>query len=357
MHGLFPSTSLLSTALILSLAGPAGAQTPTHISPVAAVSGLGNSNNNIPFSWTPTAYQQVHSASSFANSTPTLVTRMRLRMGAGFANRPSATIDVELYMASSPNDSNAATGNFANNVTGTEVNVLTRKMVTLPNVPDNSWAVPPFPFDAPFPYLAGHVSWRAIVWGNSNGNAIFTYPLDAWWNLGASALSGAGCRSANGTNTATHTATIWSPGSTPFVFTGNSYVVAGGLPAILTIGTSATSWGGIPLPFDMTPLGAPGCFIRNSIFTTFGGVTQANASGSAVINVPLPADPSLEGAVFHSQFLFIESGANALGVFASGGLTNTIGRDHGMTRIYAAGNPMATGGTVGRMFGMAIGLN
>jgi hypothetical protein len=46
-----------------------------------------------------------------------------------------------------------------------------------------------------------------------------------------------------------------------------------------------------------------------------------------------------------------------MGVFATGGLTNTIGRDHGMTRIYAAGNPMATGGTVGRMFGMAIGLN
>jgi hypothetical protein len=276
-------------------------------------------------------------------------------MGAGFTNQPGAMIDVELYMATSPNDSNTASGVFANNVSGTEVNVFTRKMVTLPTVPNNNWAVP-FPFDTPFPFVTGHLSWRAVVWGNSMGNMIFTYPLDAWWNLGLSTSNGTGCRSANGTGVASHTATIWSPGVVS-VFTGNSFVIAGGLPAILTIGTSASNWSGIPLPFDLTGLGAPGCFLRNNIVGTFTGVTQANANGSAVVNVPIPNDPTLSGAQFYSQFLFVEPGANALGVFASNGLTNTIGTDHGMTRIYAAGNPQATGGTVGRMFGMAIGLN
>jgi hypothetical protein len=344
------------TLSCLLVAALTPAQTPTHISPVAAASGTGNSNNAIPFSWTPTAYQQVHSANSFHNTSPTLVSRMRLRMAT--PNRTGQTIDVELFMSASPNDAASASSTFANNVTGTEVNVFTRKMVLLPTVPDNSWAVAPFPFDNPFPFIATHLSWRAIVWGNSNNNQIFSYPLDAWQNASASAATpiGTGCRAANGSAAATQSVTGLGLGTTA-AYGGSSFVAAGGVPALLAIGTSATTFQGIPLPFDLTPAGAPGCSIYNNWLAVFATVTSPGPTGPATVNVPIPNDQALANTTHYSQFLFVSPAANALGVFTSTGSANRIGGPIGITRIYASGNPGATGGTVGVQYGMAIGLN
>jgi hypothetical protein len=343
---------------VILLAAVAFAQTPTHISPVPAASTLGNSNNSIPFSWTPTAYQQVHSQNSFSNGSPTLVTRMRLRMASGFLNVAGATVDLELFMAASPNDAANASATFASNITGTEVNVFTRKMVLLPTVPDNSWAVAPFPFDNPFPFIATHLSWRAIVWGNSRNNQLFSYPLDAWTGSipSSSVAVGNGCRANNGTAAATHTASGLGLGLTA-QYLGSSFVAAGGLPALLAIGTSNTSFQGIPLPFDLTPAGAPGCSIYNNWIAVFATATSPGANGSATVNVPIPNDPTLAGTTHYSQFVFVSPGANTLGVFTTNGAANTLGGPVGLTRIYASGNPGATSGTVGRQYGMAIGLN
>ena len=169
--------ALLSTAVsLLPVALPSALpQDPTHITPQAAAVKLGGTNNNAPFSIVPTHYQQVHDLGSFSSQVPTAFTRMRLRMAQSFANRPGATIDVELHMAQSPNASAAMSTTFANNIAaGTDVNVFTRKMVNLPQVPDNAWTIA-FPYDRPYVFTAtAHVSWRAIVWGNSNNNASFT---------------------------------------------------------------------------------------------------------------------------------------------------------------------------------------
>jgi hypothetical protein len=351
-----------ASAVLLVLAAAPAAQIPTHISPAAAAAGLGGSNNNAPFSIIPTHYQQVHDRTAFSNPTPALFNLLRFRMATGFVNRPGFMIDVELHIANSPNDSGSASQTFANNISpGTEVNVFTRKQVNLPTVPDNSWSIAPFPFDQPFAFIAStHLSWRAVVWGNSNNNTSFTYPLDAWsGSAGTSANNGpaTGCRSANGSANATHVATIGAPGANS-AFSASSFVPAGGLPAVLAIGASATAWGGIPLPFDMTPIGAPSCFLRNDILLTFGGITQANSTGSVSISVPVPSDPSLAGATFRSQYLFIELAANPLGVFTSNGLTNVLGRSHGVTRLYNRGDPRGTMSTIfGPGFGLATGFN
>ena len=347
-----------TTLSVLLASSFALAQTPTHISPVPAAATLGNSNNNIPFSWSPTAYQQVHSQNSFSNKSPTLVTRMRLRMAQGFVNRAGATVDLELFMAASPNDAAAASSTFASNVTGIEVNVFTRKMVLLPTLPDNSWAVAPFPFDNPYPFIATHLSWRAIVYGNSNGNATFTYPLDAWATSFASVSTpiGNGCRAANGTAAASHSVTGLGLGLTA-QYSGNSFIAAGGVPAILAIGTSTTSFQGLPLPFDMTPAGAPGCSLYTNWLAVFVAVTNPGANGTATVNVPIPNDQALSGTVHYSQFIFVSPPANTLGVFTTNAAANTIGGPVGLTRIYAVGNTGATGGTLGVQFGMAIGLN
>lgn len=348
---------------LLVLAGTALAQVPpTHISPKSATSGLGNSNNNIPFSWTPTGYQQVHSLASFSSTSPVPFTKMSLRMGSGFTNRPGFQIDVELAVANSTNDSNAASAVFnLNEVPGSRVAVFTRKGLNLVAVPNNDWVVT-FPFDNFFIYTGQtHLSWSAAVYGNTNGNALFTYPLDAWWKIGQSSRTGsfAGCSSAaGGTRAASHSVSTVNlrPGGVAN-FTGNSYVPAGGLPALMAIGGSSTNYGGLPLPYDMSGIGATGCSVTNDILLTLAGVTNANANGDVVIPLAVPANPALSGVTFYSQFYFLQSGANPLGLFTSNGQTNRVGTDPLVTRIYAIGNPSATSGTLDTGYGMAVGFN
>jgi hypothetical protein len=346
-------TGLLISAL-------ASAQTPTHITPAAAASGLGNSNNVFPFSQASMGYQQVHSQNSFNNNAPALINQLRLRMASGFTNRTGYSIDVELFMAQSPNDAASANATFANNVVpATEVNVLTRKMVSLPTVPDNSWAVAPFPFDTMFTFTGNaHISWRANVYGNSNNNMSFSYPLDAFSSAGTSTVVGTGCRSATGTAITTHTVSTTGlvTGNTAN-FVGNSFVAAGGLPAILALGLSNTSFGSVPLPFDLTPLGGTGCSLYNDWIVVLVGATVAGANGAATIPVPIPNDPTLVNSTHYSQYAFVEPTANPLGAFTTPGRSNRISAPINVTRIYASGMPGGAMGTLGLQFGLSIGLN
>ena len=116
-----------------------GPTSGTEILPASLSAAFGNSNNNIPFSWSPCSYMQVHSLSSFSSSAVALFQSMTLRMGQGFANQTSRNVDLELFLAESPNDATTSAGTFASNVVaGTEINVIPRQTVSLPQVPDNS---------------------------------------------------------------------------------------------------------------------------------------------------------------------------------------------------------------------------
>ena len=166
-----------------------------------------------------------------------------------------------------------------------------------------------------------------------------------------------GCRAANGTAAATHTAVLGMLGGNA-AFTGNSFVVAGGLPAVLTLGSSTTTWSGLPLPFDLSTLGAPGCSVRNDVAFTLPGTTQAGSAGSVVLNVGIPQDPGLAGALFHTQIFFLDATANALGLFATNGASHRLAGPPGVSRMYDRGNPMGTSATVtGIHFGLAIGFD
>jgi hypothetical protein len=342
-----------------ALCGALCAQLPVTISPVDAGSKLGNSNNNYPFSQAAVAYQQVHSGFSFTTPGPLNVNQLRLRMGAGFTNRPGYPIDIEIFMAHSPNDAASASGTFANNVVaGSEVNVLTRKNVSLPTVPDNSWAIAPFFFDAPFAWNGGHLSWRVVIRGNGNGNQNFSYPIDAFWGIGQSSRIGTtpGCQSALGTRPPIHFTTIFEPGNTA-TFTGYSYVTSGGLPSVLTLGTSDSNWLGLTLPFDLGVIGAPLCFVTNDILATRNNTTQAGTNGAVTDSFAIPDDPTLAGATFFSQHMFLQVGANQLGLFTTDGRRNIVGKPVDVSRIFALGNPNATGGFLDPQFGLAIGFN
>jgi hypothetical protein len=67
-----------------------------------------------------------------------------------------------------------------------------------------------------------------------------------------------------------------------------------GAPATLIMGASKTAWGAMPLPLD---LGA-GCLLHVSVDAVF---SVPITFGKATFEVPIPNDPSLQGASAYFQ--------------------------------------------------------
>jgi hypothetical protein len=338
--------SLLPLALPLSLAAQ------TYYSPAAAASAQGNVNNTLPFAQTAAHYQQVHSASSFNVPAVGILTRMRWRAKA---TTTAGTADLELFLARSPNAAENASTTFANNeMAGTLVNVFTRKMVNMPSVGPGLWGAPDLTFDTPFIGLANqHLSWRVVIYSNTST----PYTLDCFsdWRFGVPTAYN-GCQHPQGTQTAKHNSTFRSPGNV-WDLNGYSYLPNTVIPGALMIGNSNSMWGNISLPFDMTPIGAPGCVVVNNPAIVIGGMTISNPTGFMGVPVNTPRDPSMVNQTIYTQFAFIEPGANPLGVFTSQGRVNTpIPSSIEVTRIYSTSST-ATSGTLGPDFALPIGIN
>jgi hypothetical protein len=90
------------------------------------------------------------------------------------------------------------------------------------------------------------------------------------------------------------------------------------------LGLSTTSTGGgLGLPFDLAPLGAPGCLLEVDPVEVQG--LLADAQGIATAYLPIPGDRSLLGLSLHSQALVVDAGANVLGLTLSNRGTLRIG--------------------------------
>jgi hypothetical protein len=106
----------------------------------------------------------------------------------------------------------------------------------------------------------------------------------------------------------------------PFDLALSGLPPAGGA-CVLTLGVSQSVFGGVPLPISLAPLGAPGCALWSS--AEFA-VPAQNTGGSAILPLPIPANPLLVGQAFYAQGLAVDA-ANPLGLIASGSLQITIG--------------------------------
>ncbi|MHC5064072.1 MAG: Kelch repeat-containing protein [Planctomycetota bacterium] len=98
-------------------------------------------------------------------------------------------------------------------------------------------------------------------------------------------------------------------------------------PATLAIGVlgfSKDHWGALPLPIALDPLGAPGC----SLLVSFNRSSESlpiNAAGTADLVVAIPSSSALVGLEIYLQGFVVDSGANPLGVSASGAIEARIG--------------------------------
>ncbi len=77
-----------------------------------------------------------------------------------------------------------------------------------------------------------------------------------------------------------------------------------------------------PLPFDATPIGAPGCYLRVS---TEAVLFLQGVNNTAIWNFVIPNDAVFLGQLFYSQALVIDPAANALGSVASDATGMMIG--------------------------------
>jgi hypothetical protein len=93
----------------------------------------------------------------------------------------------------------------------------------------------------------------------------------------------------------------------------------GGSVAILLVGTRDDLFGSIPLPFDLLPIGMPGCKLYTNIVIILSGLTSGSqpGEGRASVPFPVPNDPSLRGGRILSQWLVLDLSANAAGFAAS----------------------------------------
>lgn len=76
---------------------------------------------------------------------------------------------------------------------------------------------------------------------------------------------------------------------------------------------------GVPLPFDLAAVGAPGCALRVDPETVVARI--ATASGAAQVGVPIPTLPALAGLQGHGQWFLADPSTGPLGLAAMPGVT------------------------------------
>lgn len=346
-----PRSTALTLLAAVVLSPLAEGQSPTSHSPRRAASGHSDSSNRYPFGEPALEYQQVHSGWSFSNRA------LRTIIGVRFTpsnTGQAARVELEMWMARSPHAADGTSPVFAaNEVAGTRVRVVDRRFVTLPAT-TSGWDLH-IPFDRPFTWDGGHLSWRVRMHGNDQGNSTLAYSLAADGSSSRSTQIGSfgGCASPQGDRAAQHYGQFHPAGITSSVY-ANSRVANTVLPGVMTFGLSSTVLNGVALPLDLTPLGAGGCQITNDVQAAVPFTTVSDTYGSARVDLVLPDQPGLIGQQVFTQAVFVEPAANALGVFLSPGAAHVLPGRNGVARIF--GGQGQTSGSVGSLFGLVLGL-
>ncbi|MBL8901510.1 MAG: hypothetical protein JNM84_28035, partial [Planctomycetes bacterium] len=171
-----------------------------------------------------------------------------------------------------------------------------------------------------------------------NGNQPFSYRMDLpSWVAGRSSF-GAGC--------------MQSDGRIPQVSTTGGFVAGSwtvsltrGLPNSvysLHVGAGTANWQGLPLPFPLDAIGAPGCSLLVEWPVVISRPT--GFAGNDTVTAQIPNDLVFYGLSFHAQAVIFDLFANNLGVVTSNGASTTFGAYPQVVMVEAPGNANATAG-------------
>lgn len=103
-------------------------------------------------------------------------------------------------------------------------------------------------------------------------------------------------------------------------------------PALAYFGSSSTSWGGVPLPLELTFMALPGCKIYTDLLVA--ALTNTNVAGIATLSFAVPGNSSLLGASAYNQWAIADTRVNpAVGFAMSDGVKITLGSQLGKETI------------------------
>lgn len=94
---------------------------------------------------------------------------------------------------------------------------------------------------------------------------------------------------------------------------------------ILAMGFQNVVFGGLLLPLDGTPFGAPGCFLRTDSVSTRFAIAGGSGAGQGQVTVPLPIPANVVGLTLYRQWIELQvTPTNALGIVVSNARQLTV---------------------------------
>jgi hypothetical protein len=303
------------------------------------------SDNAIPFWPPPTKYQQVFSASEFPSAYAMAGLGLRRNNGAT-VEVDGALVSIEIKLGYTTRGPGTLSPVFADNFdSGAPVTVLPLGLVEFPPHPAAA-ATDPAVFDVVIPFkttfaYAPAPNKNVLIQITQSGSSMpgYTYVMDAGGSSTTARLFGSPDTATTGTLEGfnyglvmnlyelTHTAKpLLASKESPQI--GNDFPVtlAQARPlatAVLLLGTSNTSWSGLPLPLGLGAYGAPGCELLTSVNLT--SIKSVKADGTAKSTYTIPLSLGLLGVHFYNQWVVLDPGANAWGFAFSNAGAGVIG--------------------------------
>lgn len=98
------------------------------------------------------------------------------------------------------------------------------------------------------------------------------------------------------------------------------------LAAVLGLGYSNTSWGGVPLPFGLAAFGMPGCtwHVAGDVTLTLPTVGQNGTRHHATHTITVPQQSALLGLDAYAQWLVLEAGVTGLAGSTTRAIRTTV---------------------------------
>jgi len=258
---------------------------------------------------------------------------IRVRRNHSADTFAGGTIDMELYLSHAANGPWALSEVFAQN-RGADHQLVFDGLVELPAAPAPAQAPAPWGGTSsvtirlaqPFLYRGGPLCIETVTKA--------TNAQTPWWPIDAEVTStqgtvtpyGTSCISGMGVAPAGADATSFTVGNTAVLYLRGTHTPAA---ALCMVGVSKTRLlGNIPLPLDLTSLGASGCSLQSSATAVIAANLSYLPNSTRVsgeVSIGIPVDSNLQGVAVYSQWAVAEPGANPMGFTFSNGVMTRVG--------------------------------
>ena len=318
------------------------------VTPPAYAKAFGPTLSNSLIGGSNQRYQQLIPASTLPTSFTATGIAFRQDDSYVFADA-ELWVEMELRLGPSTKTSSTLGSTFASNFSSSPTLVLKKRRISLPvlrkpNFAPSHWAVR-IPFDKNYVYkrkTGVNLLFEGTKTANSDPTNAATYSLDAWFDptlksgsvlvsgnlmgnsgilvkgygmvlgfLGPRRRQASPILEAQGLTTIDRRTTIT-------LSQGLENSVAG-----LIFGFSKQKLGNINLPFELSTLGAKGCFALTSIQHVHAMPIDKTGRAEAWLQFPLYR--SMIGATLYTQCLVLDSKANSMGMVFSNGQALTVG--------------------------------